>query len=333
MDELYVIHDITKSERIDSINENFSGKFKINIVEAVKPEIPNPSVPQKERCCLKSHQKAVKHAKDNNMPYIFVLEDDAVWIDDNCFNIFQHHLTEILSCRDEWDVFYFGFFLNETGGHSHFGSSFIIKMLRENIFLVHNVLALHAVIYNSSSYEQILRADKCDLPIDIIPPLTCRQGAILPSIIAQRHFISGIRNNFYDHFKLTVYSSEKMITTNHLQLEQSFHPKFKIQDDNVSVFYITERHEDQYDRDFKKTWLYYAKINKKCLFANNIHILFTVCKIYFDRKIDIYTSRHDINDVIYSRLIGKLDCRIIAIVNTPQESILFNKNVVDRLEV
>ena len=57
------------------------------------------------KTCFQSQKKCIQLAKENNLPYILVLEDDAMFTD-NAFEILQHTFNEVQNL--EWDMFFLG---------------------------------------------------------------------------------------------------------------------------------------------------------------------------------------------------------------------------------
>ena len=57
------------------------------------------------KTCFQSHMKCIQLAKENKLPYILILEDDAVFID-GANDILCNVLNEVQ--QYEWDMFYLG---------------------------------------------------------------------------------------------------------------------------------------------------------------------------------------------------------------------------------
>ena len=83
----HVINEITKLE---------SSEFQI--VDAIKHEIP-------WKGCLQSHLKCVQLAKNSNIPYVLILEDDVIFTD-NAVEILKKTFNELQLYK--WDMFFLG---------------------------------------------------------------------------------------------------------------------------------------------------------------------------------------------------------------------------------
>ena len=68
--DLYVIHLPERVDRLEQIKSYFSS-YNIIIIDAIKNEIGRIG-------CFLSHQKCIRLAKESNMKYICVLEDDCI---------------------------------------------------------------------------------------------------------------------------------------------------------------------------------------------------------------------------------------------------------------
>ena len=143
--DAYVINLDKRPDRWQKMQEDWKD-FNLIRVSAVEDNIGFVG-------CAKSHLSLVKYAKDNNMPYILVLEDDATptkhfktyW--KRCLNYLDDH-------SDEWDIF--------NGGPVAIYKN-TIKKLTSHFYKTDSALAIHFVIYNKKCYDRVLSWN--DLPV------------------------------------------------------------------------------------------------------------------------------------------------------------------------
>lgn len=107
---------------------------------------------------LKSHLSLIKYAKENNMDYILVIEDDAVILDKNNF---KNRLTKIVNYLknnlDSWKIFSGGPWLTKYSKLTNY-----IK--EENLLSVTKTYSATFMIYNKNVYDFFLKY--LDIPDD-----------------------------------------------------------------------------------------------------------------------------------------------------------------------
>lgn len=94
------------------------------------------------KTCFQSQKKCIQLAKENNLPYVLVLEDDAVFTD-NVIEILQNTFLEIQTLQ--WDMFFLGANLQTFASRI---SSSILKL--------NGAYAAHAYIVHERFYDTIL---------------------------------------------------------------------------------------------------------------------------------------------------------------------------------
>jgi hypothetical protein len=156
--------------------------FKDSPVEIIRVDAVRASKPYYEGC-FRSHQRAVRIAKDKKLPYILVLEDDCLLKPD--FNErFPTILKWLQAHIDEWNFFNGGvtFMPNEVKYE---------KTIDEGLGLVklNYGAAGHFVIYNSSVYDWILSRSLIQ-PLDMHICHTYPQYTAIPYIATQFHSYS-----------------------------------------------------------------------------------------------------------------------------------------------
>ena len=153
---LYLINLVHRKDKRDKFLENIpQNLFNVNIFNAVK------HVNGANGCSL-SHLSLIKYAKNKNLPYIIVVEDDAL------FRFNSSKLKEILdlliSNLDKWEIF------NGSPTFHFHEDIFNISSVYESfnsIFLDSEFcLSTSFIIYNANSYDKMLSFNFSS-PIDL----------------------------------------------------------------------------------------------------------------------------------------------------------------------
>jgi len=196
-----IIHVINLDKRWDRLNKLINNYPYLNIKRFRAVKRSHGLVG-----CALSHIRLVKYAKQNNLPYIIVTEDDIL-INDKKY--FIKKLTKILSYlkrnKESWDLF--------NGGISNFDKfdTSLIKTINTipNIIEYKYGNCLHFVIYNNSSYDPIINLEKYYLnknlrnktPIDvIINRIIKRKWTTTPYLCYQRSGFSNIGRKMNNNY-------------------------------------------------------------------------------------------------------------------------------------
>lgn len=187
-DSVYIInlnHD--KKRKKDIINE-FNEIFELNFIDGIYDENP-------KKGCFLSHLKCIKYAKDNNLDYIIVLEDDCIKKDNkeefiNKYNIITEYLNNNIN---EWDMFLGG--VNGTQTRNILDK---FKYNNLNFFKINKGACFHFVIYNKSCYDFFLNYNFNKLPIDKIWDHKLKAFIVIPFICVQKPSISNILKRYID---------------------------------------------------------------------------------------------------------------------------------------
>jgi GR25 family glycosyltransferase involved in LPS biosynthesis len=155
--DFYVINlDINPERMKNYINKHFSKDFNIIRIEAIQK---NPGY----QGCFLSHQKCIQIAKEKNLPYIIVLEDDTIPFDNNFKERFLI-IKEFLDNNNNWDIFLGnGYLGKQTIGDLKIYETFNFK--NEKFYLINRSKSTNFIIYNKSSYDYFLNI-KVPVPID-----------------------------------------------------------------------------------------------------------------------------------------------------------------------
>ena len=145
--------------------------------------------------CTRSHLALIQHAKDNNMPYVLVLEDDAIPTE-QFTKLWKRCLTYIENHFDEWDVF--------NGGPTIVYKNYI-KKLTSSFWKSDNVKGTQFVIYNKKCYDKLLTWESLPEKLEnkpIIdefisyPHLSLQTYGIYPFISIQRPGFSDVTKDY-----------------------------------------------------------------------------------------------------------------------------------------
>lgn len=151
MVKLYVINLKKRKDRLDRIKNDFSN-YNLNVVEAEE------KFNEGWKNCFKSHQKCICLAKEKQLDYIIVIEDDCkkkLNFDINLLKILNWLEKNI----DKWNIFLGGI-------TSVWDFTNLIKISDDlNLLEIYTGKTFHFVIYNSNSYEFFLNQE-INIPID-----------------------------------------------------------------------------------------------------------------------------------------------------------------------
>lgn len=154
MDDIFVINLEERKDKMEHINKTFGNYFKINRIGAIKDD-------EGWKGCLQSHLKCIKYAKDNNLKYIIVIEDDCKPMGEDWFTRFKNIKENIFDKKDDWDIF--------LGGSIKTSVKHIRKydFDSDNIYNIARSHNTHMIVYNHTCYDFFLNSNN-DLPIDVL---------------------------------------------------------------------------------------------------------------------------------------------------------------------
>lgn len=175
--DLYVIHLAERADRLEHIKSFFSN-YNIILIDAIKNEIGRIG-------CFLSHQKCIRHAKDSNMKYICVIEDDCVPIENS---------SDVLKMKDFLDNNDWNLFIG--GGTGVWDVLRKIPYPHHNLYEVSKIKCCHMIFYHNSVYDFFLSIDPfaVDVPIDKIWHGHFNAIIPVPFIASQTNGFSSIEN-------------------------------------------------------------------------------------------------------------------------------------------
>ena len=151
--DLHIIHLEERTERFEQIQKHYKS-YNIIPIQAIRHEIGRIG-------CFLSHQKCIRLAKEANMKYICVLEDDCIPIGS------ANHLLEIKNFLDnnDWNIF--------IGGGTGVWDDHVIRKIpyaNYDLFEVTKIKTTHMICYHHSVYDFFLSIDPItnSIPIDKI---------------------------------------------------------------------------------------------------------------------------------------------------------------------
>ena len=143
--------------------------------------------------CIKSHKKAVEHAKNNSYPWVLVLEDDCIPANGKAsFTQFTQLLPYLWQTRDSWELF--------SGGPTIL-FDYNVTSTQPLLFNVKSYGA-HFMLINEKAYSKIINSPENE-PIDVFYKKSMNCLCTLPHIAYQKEGKSDIENtevNYTNHF-------------------------------------------------------------------------------------------------------------------------------------
>lgn len=94
------------------------------------------------KTCFQSQKKCIQMAKENHLPYVLVLEDDAVFINDS-FSILERVFAEIQTMQ--WDMFFLGANLQT-----------LANRVSDSVLKLNGAYAAHAYMVHERFYDTII---------------------------------------------------------------------------------------------------------------------------------------------------------------------------------
>jgi len=139
--------------------------------------------------CTLSHNNIIRHASDNGIRSVFILEDDVVFDDDINVN-FTEWVTEV---PNDWDMLYFG------GNHNTHKT----EKISPHLIKITNTYTAHAYALNETVYDLILkRLENMNLIVDVIYSeiqKQCNAYCFSPRLAWQAPGYSDILNVYADY--------------------------------------------------------------------------------------------------------------------------------------
>ena len=187
-ENIYIINLNKDIQRKEYCLKEFEKYFNINFIEGVIDKNP-------KKGCFLSHLKCIQYAKENNMDYIIVLEDDCIIKGDktdflNKFNIITEYL---LNNINDWNLF--------LGGTNNVKTRDIknkFKYNKLNLFKIDKGNTFHFVIYNKNCYDYFLNYQFNIQPIDKIWHKKLIAIVIVPFLCIQKPYYSNIQKEYVD---------------------------------------------------------------------------------------------------------------------------------------
>jgi len=159
--KIYVINLKNREEKWNSIKKRFSN-FPIELERVIVEKNNNPVFG-----CGTSHLKIIQMAKDKNLPYIYVMEDDSKpteYFD----KYFEKIINWLQNNLEKWDIF--------VGGNSYYAFNEQDPATIKAICKLDDIMKLyktksqstHCIFYNQKIYDKMLEWDK-ETAIDLWP--------------------------------------------------------------------------------------------------------------------------------------------------------------------
>jgi len=198
MIDIFVINLIERLDRKKQIILDFLPykEVQLHFIEAIKNDDDGAIG------CFLSHKKCLEIAKERNMKYMIVLEDDCLPM--NNFEIRLNKLLTYLDSNNDWDIF--------LGGVKKCNKIFEKKTISdENIYKINRGHCSHLVIYNNSFYDTFLEVDETKYAVDTFWHKKYSVWILLPFLAYQRNGMSNIGNCYNGNFINNFIDTEKCL--------------------------------------------------------------------------------------------------------------------------
>jgi hypothetical protein len=169
-------------------------KYQINNYERFPGVIYNEAkeVKDRERGCSLSHFNIVEKAKQNNYPFILILEDDFEI--SPLLPIYENHIKNFITTH-KWNLFYLG------GNHL-----IAPKKIIDNIGQVSRTYTTHSYFIHKSTYDLLLSYFNENMQIDLVLyskiQILNQSYSTIPNMIFQRAGESYIQGLYRDYTAL-----------------------------------------------------------------------------------------------------------------------------------
>ena len=124
-------------------------------VDSRKITPPKPLSLPGEYGCLLSHVSLIQYAKFQQLPYLPILEDDAIL----CPDFYDHVFSAFANLPQDWDVLYLGFWI-------HSQADVPTEQIAPSLYRAKPCWGTHAIVYNHTAYDTIQQAALKPCPID-----------------------------------------------------------------------------------------------------------------------------------------------------------------------
>jgi hypothetical protein len=155
MIDIYIINLKKRTDRLSRVQKDFSN-YNLIVIEAIED-----TKLEGWKGCFKSHIKCILTAKEKNLPYIIVIEDDCKISNDTSFDFnLRLILNYLQNNMDKWNIF--------LGGVSKVWNYTNLIELNHDLKLlnINEGKTAHFMIYNSNCYDYYLNLELINTPID-----------------------------------------------------------------------------------------------------------------------------------------------------------------------
>jgi len=197
MIDIYVIHLADRPDRYKQIITDFSSYTNINLIfiDAIKH---NPG----HIGCSRSFKKCVGIAKEKQLPYIIIAEDDCMPM--NNFENRLQNILEYLESNNSWSLF-----LGAVRKSNRIVTKFSFE--KEPIYAIKKGHCAHLSIFHSSIYDDVLKFDENTLYADTFWHGKYNSLVTIPFLAHQQDGFSSIENIYNKQFTKAFNDTEKTL--------------------------------------------------------------------------------------------------------------------------
>lgn len=183
-DKIYCINLDRATDRWSNCKKQFNlYNINVNRFSAIESENGKNGLLKGEIGCMKSHYEIIKKASEENLKNVFILEDDAVLVD-NFNEVFDKMINQV---PDDWDFIYLGG--NHVGG---------LDKISDNIYKMKFTYTTHAIGIKNTMFNSIIETlKKEEKQVDVYYAMMmqyCNAYVIKPHLSYQRDGFSYIQN-------------------------------------------------------------------------------------------------------------------------------------------
>jgi len=200
--DIYVInlkYRKDKKKKIEAIYKKYKN-INLIFIEAIKNN--NGAIG-----CFMSHQKCIQIAKEKNLDYVIVMEDDTFPRPNIDFYKELDETLNYLKTKNDWNIF--------LGVANKVGPDNIKQITKHNgnnYILTDKSFITNLVIYNKNSYDFFLAADPKQCPIDVYWHYKVLAAVRVPFLVKTYKTYSDIENRDVDYNDLFDATEKNILT-------------------------------------------------------------------------------------------------------------------------
>jgi GR25 family glycosyltransferase involved in LPS biosynthesis len=190
---VYILNLPEHTDRLQQIKQEMSkiGCHDYKVFIGIKVN-NGQALRDRENGCKLSHMEIIKECKRNDIPYVCIFEDDALFAD-----TFLEKLDKVKDfiTSNNWDLFYLGGNFNKNHG-------VYFERVNEHFLKVTRCFTTHAYCVSRNVYDEIISWQPLNIPMDVLLTKIQMRGnsyCLNPRQVTQRAGKSYILNMWRDY--------------------------------------------------------------------------------------------------------------------------------------